>query len=192
MGKKKSKAEAQPIMLPEQRAAIAEAFGTLTGLKEQFPTEWFEEYVAGALPGYMNMLQQLGEKGLYDPEAMRGVWQQAMAPMLQLQQRGLRDMLMGQVAAGKARAPTALESLAKQGGAAYAKSWENIPNLMAEQAKAQMTGLQGLKTGLQTMLAPQTYQKDIAGTMLGGAAGIPTGTETKTEQPRSYLWGLFG
>jgi hypothetical protein len=198
MGKSKSKAKATPIEDPKAAAARRRAISGLFGLEEAFPMEIFEAIAKPGLEQYMaeapEYLMQLMREGAFDPEYMEQVFKQTQAPMLALQQRGIRDLLMGQAAAGKARSSTALESMAKQAGGAYAKAWQPMPQLALQDVQARMGAIkqtpETYAAGFKGLLMPEEWKRGLYRDVLTGAATAPTGQRTTTEKPRGQFFGF--
>jgi len=201
MGKKRqeSKIKSMPVdpYFWESQAAIK----GLQGLLGAFPTEAYQqllpgiEQFAGYIPGVAEGI--LGPQGMYSGEQMRNVFMESQMPGLQLANRGIRNLLMGQVAAGKARPGTALETMAKQARGGYAEAWKGMPELMAKQAQTQLAALQGIPQAysgaMKAYMMPSEYQRGLYKDILAGTTAQPKGQYGEQEQKgtKSYGWGLF-
>lgn len=198
MGKSKSKTVATPIEDPQAAAARRQAIEGLLGLTGAFPMETFgaqvmpglQEYMATA-PAYM---QQLLAEGAFDPAYLEQIFRQTQMPGLALQAKGLQNLLGSQVAAGRIRPGSALESTAKQMGTAYAKGWEGIPGLAMQDVQARMGAAKAIPetyaAGLKGMLMPEEWKRGLYRDVLTGAATAPTGEKAKAEKPRGTFFGF--
>lgn len=159
----------------------------LQQLANQFPMEWFLENISPSVDDYTEFLQTLASQGAYDPEVMQRVFQTALAPGLELQRKGIHNLLGQQVAKGSFRPGTAAETAAKAMQTSYGEAWKQVPELALKDVQARMSGIEGLKGIMQAKMAPQIYQKGIAESLIGAGSAWPSGQTQDT--PRT-IWGI--
>lgn len=192
--KKTTTSERARVLEPQwtipHREAAFEALSKLA-----FPEEWYAEQMLPGLEGLQGLLKTWAEKGIYDPEQMRQLYTQAMAPGVDIATKGLMKMLAGQWAAGKISPATFLSRAGKEKAKLGAEAWGKVPELMAQQVGVQQQLPETWANLLKGRMAPQEFEFKKAQSQLAGIQPY-LGQYTKgyTKEPESGLFnlGLFG
>lgn len=188
--KKTTTSQRAQVLEPQWTIPIREAaFKALRGLT--FPIEWFEQQIGPKLQGLLDLLKGWTERGIYDPEQMRQVYTQALAPGVDITTRGIGKALAAERASGRISPAAFLSRIGKERAKLGAEAWAKVPELMAKQVDVQRALPGTLTELLKTKMTPEEFAFKKAQAQLTGISPY-LGQYTKgyTKQPESGLFNL--